>query len=160
MPGGARKRRGRLSRAAARARSRPWAVLVLANTMPLAAGVWILWGWRTGRLSFVPGSEAVVPSLVLLAAALGALVVLAWIAAPLVLAAALSTRRFVASQARRMSSGGTASIVTRAPLLLAGAAVYALLWLNAALLALLVAADLAAIVVALVAFVSEVLRLS
>lgn len=151
------RRRGRFSRLGARARSRPWAVLVIANVLPLVATALIAWGYYTGKIAFLPGAGKVVPSLVALGVTLALLVFLSWAAAPILMRASVSVRGFIDRQIHAIARGGVAAFIVRFPPLVAGMVLYAVLWLNAAILALLVLVDLIAIVVCFVIFARQVL---
>ena len=150
------RRRGRFSRLGARARSRPWAVLVIANVLPLAATAAIAWGYYTGKITFLPGAGKVVPSLIALGVALAVLVFLSWAAAPILMRASASVRGFINRQVHAIARGGVAAFIVRFPPLVGGMVLYAVLWLNAAILAFLVLLDLVAILVCLALFVREV----
>lgn len=149
-------RRGRFSRLGARARSRPWAVLVISNVLPLTAAIAITYGYYTGKINFVPGAGNVIPSLVALGVLLAVLVFLSWLAAPILLSASVSVRRFLDRQTQAIARGGVTAFVVRFPPLVAGTVVYAVLWLNAAILGLLVLLNLIAILVCLAFFVRAV----
>lgn len=152
------RRKGRMARLGARARSRPWAVLLVANMFPIAAAVFIIHGYRTGKISFLKGAEGVIPSLVLLVLALGALIFLTWIAAPLLMPAVAAVRDFIRRQSHAIARGGIAGVFTRFPALVAGLIIYAFLWINVILLASMVVANVLAILACLALFAWEVMR--
>ena len=153
------KRRGRFRRLGTRARSRPWAVLVIANVLPLAAGAAVAYGYYTGRITFASGAGKVVPSLIALGVGLAVLVFLSWVAAPIVLSVSASVRGFLRRESHAIARGGLVAFVVHFPWLCAGAAVYGVLWLNVAILALLMLLDLVAILVCFVFFVRDVLAI-
>jgi hypothetical protein len=66
-------------------------------------------------------------------------------------------RGFINRQIHAIARGGAAAFIVRFPPLVGGMVLYAVLWLNAAILALLVLVDLIAIVVCFVLFARQVL---
>ncbi len=149
--------RRRLARFGARARSRPWAALAVANKLPLtaAAVVWI--AYARGKITFVPGARSVLPILTALGIALAVLVFLCWIAAPLLPPAVAGVRGFIGRQSGAIARGGPVAFVVRFPPLVAGMLVYAALWFNALVLALLIVVDIVAIITTVAVLAREVL---
>lgn len=149
---------GRLSQFKAKARGNPFLTLLAANILPItvAAAIGIAW-WR-GKISFVPGSENVLPSLAVLGVSMGALIFLAWVAAPVVLAAMRRIRGAMEHASDSIARGGLAGLVLKLPMLLAAALAYVVLWLNAVLIVLLVASGVLAVLASFVAFAAEVWR--
>ncbi len=148
-----------MARIGARARSRPWAVLLLVNILPIAAAAFVIYGYRTGRINFVEGAERVVPGLVLLAVALAALVFLSWIAAPLLVPAVGAVRDFIRRQSHQIARGGVAGFLVRFPALVAGLILYAVLWINVIILGGLIVANVLAIFACVAFFARDVLRM-
>jgi hypothetical protein len=152
------RRRGRVARFCDRARSRPWAVLVIANVLPICASAYILYGYRTGKIAFVPGSEAVVPSLVFLVALIAAMFILSWVAAPLLREAVKAVHGFVQAQTTAIARGGMLAFFFRFPALVGAMVAYAVLFVNVVLLALLLAGGSVLLIVSLGVFAVEVMK--
>jgi hypothetical protein len=152
------RKKDRLARAKAARPSRPWWLLLVANALPVAFAVGIAVLYARGTISFVPGSENVVPVLMGLGVLLAVLVGLCWIILPVFASAVLATREIVDRHMSAFSREGAMSALLRLPFLAAGLIAYAVLWLNLVLLSLLVVANIVAIVVGLGVLVLEVLR--
>jgi len=149
---------GRLARLRKTARRSPFLTLVAANVVPIAIAVALAVAWWRGSISFVPAAKNVIPSLIALGISIGLLALLAWIAAPVVFAAMRGAWGIVERQRSAAARGGLAGRIVRAPILVAAILAYAVLWLNALLVGLLVASGMLAVVVSFVAFVAEVWR--
>ncbi|MHC4249453.1 MAG: hypothetical protein ACYS9X_10045 [Planctomycetota bacterium] len=147
-----------MARLGARARSRPWAVLVLVNILPIGASICILWGYRAGTITFRPGSEAVVPSLVVLAALILAMLLLSWVAAPLLRGAVTAAHGFVQGQTTAIARGGVVAFFVRFPALVGGMLVYGVLVVNVVLLGVFLAGGIVIILISLAVFAAEVMR--
>jgi hypothetical protein len=147
---------GRLARFRRRAGSRPFVTLLVANILPLCIGAALAVSYYRGTISFLPGAESVLPSLVMLAATLVALVFLAWVVAPLLGPVVRGASEFVAAQRSAMARGGMVSFFSRLPLLFGGVLVHAVLVANAILVALLILLALAAAIGSLACFVIEI----
>jgi hypothetical protein len=146
-----------MARLSARARSRPWAVLVLVNILPIGASICILWGYRTGTIAFLPGSEAVMPSLIVLAALIAAMLLLSWIAAPLLRGAVTAVHGVVQGQTTAIARGGVVAFFVRFPALVGAMLVYGVLVVNVVLLGLLLAGGSLILLVGLAVFAAEVM---
>jgi hypothetical protein len=131
-------------------------MLVAANSLPILAMLVVGGLWWKGTIKFVPGSETVIPSLVVLGVALAVLVVIAWIIAPTLLPMVKRTREFVDRNLTLLFKGSVLGAPLRLVLVVAGVAAYGVLWANLVVLALLALIDVAAILTALVVFVREV----
>ncbi len=149
---------GRIARAKARAPSRPWGVLVAANALPVMIALIVGVLWAKGSIEFAPGSENVLPSLIVLGVTLVLLVVIAWIIAPALFPMVKRTREFVDRNITLMLRGGPGAISLRLVYVIAGVVAYGVLWANLVVLGLLVLVDVAAIIASFTVFVREVLK--
>ena len=147
-----------MARLGARARSRPWAVLVLANFLPIGASIYILWGYRTGRIAFLPGSREILPSLTVLAVLVGAMAFLSWIAAPLLRGAVTAVHAFVHDQTTAIARGGVVAFFVRFPALVGGMLVYGVLLLNVLLLFFFLTGGIVIILFSLAVFAGQVMK--
>ncbi len=152
------RRRGRIARFGARARSQPWAVLILANFLPIGATAYIFWGYRTGKIVFLRGSETVVPSLIVLVAIIAAMTFTSWLAAPLLRGAVTAVHRFVQRQTTMIARGGVLAFFIRFPALVGGMLVYGILIVNVLLLGLLLVGGTILLLASLAVFVVEVMK--
>ena len=148
--------RSRLARAKGYKPSRPWGMLVAANSLPILVALVVGGLWWKGTIKFVPGSKTVIPSLVVLGVALVVLVVIAWIIAPALLPMVKRTREFVDRNLTLLFKGNLIGAPLRLILVVSGIAAYGVLWANLLVLALLALVDIAAILTSLVVFVREV----
>ena len=72
-------------------------ILLALNILPLLAGAWILYEHRRGRITFRKSPAELLPWMEKLGLALGALVILAWLAYPLGRRALSAVERSIAS---------------------------------------------------------------
>ena len=152
------RKRGRIARFGARARSQPWAVLVLVNFLPIGATIYILYGYRTGKFVFLQGSERVVPSLIVLAAIIAAMTFTSWLAAPLLRGAVTAVHGFVQRQTTAIARGGMLAFFVRFPPLVGGMLVYGILIVNVLLLGLILTGGTILLLASLAVFVVEVMK--
>jgi len=155
---GRERRRGRIARLGARARSRPWAVLLLANFLPISACIFIFWGYRTGSITFLPGSEAILPSLTVLVAIIVAMLFVSWLAGPLLRGAVNAVHGFIQAQTNAIARGGVLALFVRFPALVGGMLVYGVLLVNVLLVGLLLAGGSILLLVSLAVFAHEVMK--
>jgi len=156
--GGRELRKGRVARLGARARSRPWAVMILANILPITATAYILWGYHTGSIVFLKGSEAVVPSLMVLVVIIIAMLSVSWIAAPLLRGAITGVHGFIQAQTTAIARGGVLTFFVRFPALVGGMVVYGVLIVNVLLVGLLLAGGTILLLASLAVFAAEVMK--
>ncbi len=149
---------GRIARAKGHVASRPWGMLVVANALPIMVALAVGVMWAKGSIEFTPGSEKVLPSLIVLGVTLVLLVVIAWIIAPALFPLVKRTREFVDRNLALMLKGGPAAVPLRLVSVVAGLVAYGVLWANLVVLGLLAVVDVAAIIASLVVFVREVLK--
>ncbi len=156
--GGRERKRGRIARLGARARSRPWAVLFIANFLPISATIYILWGYRSKTIIFLPGSEAIVPSLIVLVTLIVAMSLVSWTAAPLLRGAVTAVHKFVQRQTTAIARGGVLAFFVRFPALVGGMLAYGVLIVNVLLMGLLLVGGSILLLISLAVFTLEVMK--
>jgi hypothetical protein len=152
------RRGGRVARFRQKARANPLATLLVANILPIIVVLCLGIAYANGSITFKPRASSVIPSLIFLVGSLVVLAVLAWIVAPLIVPAVRATSAFINRQTATMAEGGVLSFVGRFPLLVGGMILYAILWVNSFLVALLIAIDILAILAGLGLFIADVWR--
>jgi len=151
-------RRKRMERAKRPAGRQRWSVLLIANFLPITIALVVAVGYYQGRITFVPEASRVWPSLIVLGIGLAVLAGISWVLIPALLPAVRAVRVFVDRQAVRLLRDGILAFPARAVLLAAGIAAYGVLWANVVIVAVLLAADVIAVMMALGVFVIEALR--
>ena len=132
--------------------------MALANILPIAATAYILWGYHTGSIVFLRGSEAVVPSLMVLVAIIMAMLFVSWIGAPLLRGAVTAVRGFIQAQTTAIARGGVFAFFVRFPALVGGMLVYGVLIVNVILVGLLLAGGTILLLASLAVFAAEVMK--
>jgi hypothetical protein len=133
-------------------------VLVIANFLPVSATIYILWGYRNKEIVFLPGSEAIVPSLTVLVMLIVAMSLVSWTAAPLLRGAVTAAHKFVQRQTAAIARGGVLAFFVRFPALVGGMLVYGILIVNVLLMGLLLVGGSVILLISLAVFAAEVMK--